>query len=484
MLFNEDVHHPVHAAAQLFLNKFQKEFLAVLELEYTTIKSKYNALLLFAQEQTSPNPLPEEFLIKTTGVKSSSSASQSQSSKSHKASTANGHGKGAVSAAAKKSQTSSQRTSAAAHYHSSNTTAKPTQQASTTNLKPLTHDQQQKLTSRIGALSADKQMQVAQIIQRSLPPTADEDEIDVEIDQLDVKTQNELWKLVFGGSANKRSNGGGGKGGRKKAKTAASAAAKTPSNFSKTVKEPVSAPTPAPAEEDDDDGFGNFSDHSEDEDEDDRGDRDSNKNKSLDASNVLQQLHDDDDDDDDDDEMLLEEEPSSSNNGNSINNAISAASWNLTADNTNAEGDPNNNSVPVDDAWNAARKDAMKAKNALQESQIRQNNLEQQANLAAAKRLEQAKIAANEAKILEQKQQEQKLLEQKQREEQENKRKEAARLAAMKEMNEMTQEVNMDEQRELLRQFDYNGSGGYSNASSVGGDSDAGGNSPSSEYGF
>jgi hypothetical protein len=63
--------------------------------------------------------------------------------------------------------------------------------------KPLSLDEQELLTETINELPPDQLGGVIQIIREAAPVGADEDEIDLEIDQLDTKTQRKLLRHVL-----------------------------------------------------------------------------------------------------------------------------------------------------------------------------------------------------------------------------------------------------------------------------------------------
>jgi Bromodomain extra-terminal - transcription regulation len=63
--------------------------------------------------------------------------------------------------------------------------------------RPLTLDEQELLTETINDLPPEHLGGVIQIIREAAPVGADEDEIDLEIDQLDTKTQRKLLRHVL-----------------------------------------------------------------------------------------------------------------------------------------------------------------------------------------------------------------------------------------------------------------------------------------------
>eukprot|EP00814_Leptocylindrus_danicus_P010120 CAMPEP_0116031294 /NCGR_PEP_ID=MMETSP0321-20121206/17419_1 /TAXON_ID=163516 /ORGANISM="Leptocylindrus danicus var. danicus, Strain B650" /LENGTH=740 /DNA_ID=CAMNT_0003506373 /DNA_START=49 /DNA_END=2272 /DNA_ORIENTATION=+ len=300
--------------------------------------------------------------------------------------------------------------------------------------EPLTLKEQEQLTNAINKISEDKLLGVINIIkehQANLANPSDSDEIDLEIDALSVTTQRKLWQFVM-----------------KHVKKPKKKKPKTP----KPAPAAKLAPEPTPPEPKEDaamtthteDDFGDFGDFG------------------------------DGNDDEEDDQMISE--------------APMASAWNAMAAPTalpSQDFDPNTGAAQDNDAWDLARSEAQKRNKMELEKKEREAKLLADAELNSEKRLTEAKMVADQA--LAEKLADRKRLEDIKLQEEEKLQKEAhaAREKARREREAVQQVVDLDAQRMLMSQYEYgSSSGGGGGAVDSSGDGNHGGASPSSDFGF
>lgn len=327
---------------------------------------------------------------------------------------------------------------------------------------PLTLDEQELLTETINDLPPEHLGGVIQIIREAAPVGADEDEIDLEIDQLDTKTQRKLLRHVS--KFVKKSKV------KKKPKQAQPVKKSEPSSSSNKPKGATSAPPPVATSKAASDSFFGFNEKEDD------SDSDSNDEDSSAKRNAVSQqpgggktfgqatasefqlgaglgdFHDGQDDDHDDE----------------LDNGGLAAKWNMSKAEETSE-----KSEDEDDAWGAAREHAAAAKAREAERKAREEKMKAEAEAAKEQRLADAAARGNQlrAQRLEEEANEARLREQQEKEAEEARK--AAREAARAQVQSVEQTVDLDAQRDIMKQYEQSFM-----------DKDLGSASPSSDFGF
>ena len=495
--------------------EYYQEALRVLS-EYTThVNQIYKELdaknvSLNTQEvpSISSNPIVRDFKPYDPSTTSATMSNYSSKGGKQLQSSANATKKGTASSKHKDSfiPASAPVSSHAAHpvgsmdnRMTSSSSSKPKKSKSSSSLssKPLTLQEQERLTHAINSISESKLYGVIHILRAaqkigtsSNNPNDNEDddteEIDLEIDALDVETQRKLWAFVMdkqetsgkngasgstsaagtkrkkksSGAANSHHTTGAGK--KKKHKGSASASTST-GNFGTKTLDVV---------EDDDQTGGFF--HFDDEDEGMNSSIAANPRDTTASTDIVA--------------------PVNGNNNGVTAMASSSSTSAAFADGFGAfeeAGEDNDENDMMDednddDAWDMARTQAEKSRRQALEAQEREAKAIAQANALSEQRLSEAKAHAEDLQA-QQAAEAAEAARLKQLEEE--KRSEASRLAreaAKKERQEVKQEVNLDEQREIMRQYEaaFSSSTNSGLGGNGGTDSDAGGASPSSEYGF
>jgi len=266
----------------------------------------------------------------------------------------------------------------------------------------------------------------------------DDEEIDLEIDQLDSKTQRRLQKFVAENVKPKKKKRG-------RQPKAAAAPAPPPPPPVQASKERTTAPKRmAPAG-----GKSFFSLGADDSDSDDDGEQ----ANSSSAPNAFANL------DDNDEEM---------------NDAPDfGADWGANLSQDAAKDDADHESDKDDDGlWGEARKQAEVSKAREKDRAKREEKIRADAEMASKKRMEEAAALGEQARAKREEEEAEaaRLLEEKEREAEEAKT--AAREKALQEVNDVQNTVDLDAQRELMRQYEQE----YDNYS--------GGASPASDFGF
>jgi hypothetical protein len=329
------------------------------------------------------------------------------------------------------------------------------------------------LTETINEMDQEHLGGVIQIIREAAPVGADEDEIDLEIDQLDTKTQRKLFRHVS--KFVKKPQG------PKKQKTAVKRDKPDPTPKPK----PVQAPPPKPKPATDFFNFGNNEDSESDSDDEPgivsakpqnptisaqpqnptKPAQPQNPTKPAQPQNATkpapgggkhfkfgEELDDQDDDDDD----------------NEFEFGSGTTSWNISKPATQSskkEGDD-------DDAWGAAREAAAAAKVREAERKVREKKIELEAENAKTQRLADAAARGEEIKAqrAEEEAKEAELRELQEKEAEEARR--AIREAARAQVQSVEQTVDLDAQRDIMKQYEQSYTGDYGSAS------------PSSDFGF
>jgi hypothetical protein len=150
---------------------------------------------------------------------------------------------------------------------------------------------------------------------------------------------------------------------------------------------------------------------------------------------------------------------------------IVAAKWNMSKpDSPAADADSDGEVGEEDDAWGAAREHAAASKAREAERKAREEKLKEEAKLAEKQRLADLAVRGEELKAqrLEEKEKEERL-----REKQAEETRKAAREAARAQVQSVEQTVDLDAQRDIMKQYEQSFL-----------DKDVGSASPSSDFGF
>jgi len=328
--------------------------------------------------------------------------------------------------------------------------------------RPLTLEEQEQLTETINYLPPEHLGGVIQIIREAAPVGADEDEIDLEIDQLDTKTQRKLLRHVSKFVKKTKTKA------KKKPKAASAGAKKSEASpAGKKGAAAKAAPKPKPPV-DSFFAFGGKADSDSDSEEEGKSTPPATqqvqkplggKSFAMEASKEFKLsggLGDDlDDNDDEEDEDM--------------DSGGLAANWNMlkpVSQSADADGDD-------DDAWGAAREHAAAAKAREAERKAREEKLKAEAEIAKTERLKAIAARGEEirAQRLEEEEKEAKLREKQEKEAEEARK--AAREAARAQVQSVEQTVDLDAQRDIMKQYEQSFL-----------DKDLGSASPSSDFGF
>ena len=323
-------------------------------------------------------------------------------------------------------------------------------------LRPLTLEEQERLTENINDLPADHLHGVIQIIREAANLTGDEDEIDLEIDQLDTGTQRKLLRYVS--KFVKQPKRQKGKATKKRGAAAQSRRNENPppAKKTKTAAKPKADPNSLFA-------FGGKDDSDTDSDGEDNTPIStpafaSAKQMAPAASDDNFHLDDgfgaEDDSDDDD------------NNGDSGGNGA-ATSWNIAKPATENKDEGSDD----DDDWDAAQKEAIASKAREEDKRKREMKMQAEAEQAKKERLAEAVERGEELKRQREAEEE---VEARQREEEEKKKSNEARAAIMAEANSVEDTADLgDYQRNIVKLYEENFEKDL-----------AGSASPSSDFGF
>lgn len=332
--------------------------------------------------------------------------------------------------------------------------------------RPLTLQEQETLTETINNMPSDHIPGVIQIIRESASLEGDEDEIDLEIDQLDTVTQRKLLRHVSKYIKQPKKAKGPKKpkaptkAAQKKAAAAAAAAA-----AALVAKKKPDSPKKA------DPGsyfaaFGNKDDDSDSDSDDDDPPKQaaaatpgggkqfasaaSSKSDGFDLGDGFSGLHNDDDDD--------------------LGNGGITANWNISK--AVAKNDEKEKGGEDDD-WGAAREEAAAVEARNKDRKAREEKLKADAEVAKVQRLADAKAQSAKltAKKLEDEENEARKKAEKEKEEKDKIA--AARAAARAQVESVEQTVDLDAQRDIMRQYEQSFL-----------DKELGSASPSSDFGF
>jgi len=327
--------------------------------------------------------------------------------------------------------------------------------------EPLTIEEQRQLTDAINILDQDKLNLVVDIIRESAPFVDGEQDIDLEIDQLDTKTQRKLQRVVNKTSKNTKAS-------------ITSAKDENAPAESRRVEETE----PKPSANDSFFAFGSKCDDSDSDSENDSvekvGASESKHDLPNDSSNLRstfeivdgESVHEEEGEEEEGEEEEGEEEEGEEE-------GTIAASWGLALDNPETE---KNEPGDEDDAWAAARGASATQKALEKERQAREEKVRAEAELAMEKsRAEAAAIGKKrQAELKEKEAEEARLRELKEKEENEQAQKK--RNEAIASINSIQPTVDIgDTQRDIMKIYEQN----YQDK-----DPDNGGASPSSDFGF
>ncbi|CAB9521708.1 Bromodomain-containing protein 2 [Seminavis robusta] len=334
--------------------------------------------------------------------------------------------------------------------------------------KPLTLQEQETLTETINNMSGDHISGVIQIIRESMM-IGDEDEIDLEIDQLDAVTQRKLLrhvsKFIKPKGAKRKTT--------KKSKGAAPAPAPAPPPPPKPIpKKSDKLPPKKPQSPKKSDpgsffaAFGSKDDSDSDSDDDEPAKQtaattptgkqlsaaaSSKSDGGFDLGDSFTGLHDEDNDDD-------------------LGSGGLAMNWNISKAVTEKE---EKDKGGDDDDWGAAR--GAKAKKDAQDADRRKREEKQKLEAEKAKEERLAEAAAKSAKLKAKREEEaeEEKKRQAEKEKAEKEEAEATRAKMREQVGAVEQTVDLDAQRDLMKQYEQSFL-----------DKDLGGGSPSSDFGF
>jgi len=309
--------------------------------------------------------------------------------------------------------------------------------------RPLTLQEQETLTETINDLPAEHLHGVIQIIREAAKLTGEEDEIDLEIDQLDTATQRKLLRHVSKFVKQPK---------RQKAKNSR----KTKSApASRRTGRPAPAPrrsakTPPKKNPDSFFAFGN----NEDSGTDSEGEISSPiRAPASEAAEEQFNLGDDADDSDEEED----------------GNGVASEKWNIskpTNESKSSGGDE-------DEGWGAALKAAEASKAREEDKKKREERMQADAEQLKNSRLADAVARGEEIRAKRQAEEEEEAREKKIRQEQEKEAVKKAREAARAKAKEVEQTVDLDAQRDMMKEFEQKFL-----------DKEMGGASPSSDFGF
>ncbi|CAJ1938218.1 unnamed protein product [Cylindrotheca closterium] len=325
-------------------------------------------------------------------------------------------------------------------------------------LRPLTLAEQELLTETINDLPTDNLNGVIQIIREAAKLSGDEDEIDLEIDQLDTATQRKLLRHVSKFIKKPK----GSKARAPKKKITGQAKRQTPNK--KAAK--AETPTLAKPKADPNSLFAfGAKDDSESESEGEISAPASTQapeapapskivaEESFNLGDGFGAGEDDSDEEDGNDEMT---------NG-------AATSWNIAK----PENESTKEGIDDDDDWGAAKKEAVASKAREEDKKKREEKMIAEAEQAKKERLAEAVERGEEIKRRREEEEEaearQRVEEEKEAEEKRNKAREAVRA----ELGSVEQTVDLDAQRDIMKQYEQNFEKEL-----------AGSASPSSDFGF
>eukprot|EP00980_Cylindrotheca_fusiformis_P001518 scaffold346_cov116-Cylindrotheca_fusiformis.AAC.32 len=336
-------------------------------------------------------------------------------------------------------------------------------------LRPLTLAEQELLTETINDLPTDNLNGVIQIIREAAKLSGDEDEIDLEIDQLDTGTQRKLLRHVS--KFIKKPKGAKAKAPRKKAASQGRKQAPAKKAPKPVVAKPKADPNSLFA-------FGGKDDSDTDESDGGEGGASaaapaSNGRVSAasgggggaaaaaasttgeDGFNLGDGFGPPEDSDD-------EENNESAPNG-------TATSWNISKPTTEAKEDGSDD----DDDWGAAKKEAVASKAREEDKKKREEKMMAEAEQAKKERLAEALERGEEIKRQREEEEEAEARQREEEEKEAEEKRKKAREAMRAELGSVEQTVDLDAQRDIMKQYEQNLEKEM-----------AGSASPSSDFGF
>lgn len=332
--------------------------------------------------------------------------------------------------------------------------------------RPLTLQEQETLTETINNMPADHIPGVIQIIRESASLNGDEDEIDLEIDQLDTVTQRKLLRHVSKYIKQPKRP----KKVPRKPKAAAPAPAPAPKPIPKKTEKPPPKKPDSPKKSDPGSFFAAFEDESDsDSDDDDDEPQKQSANPTPSGSGGGKHLpssnkSDFDDsfsgmnnDDDDDDEL-----------GGGL-----TANWNISKTISKDTDAKNQGGGDDDDEWGAARTIADQKAKRDADREAREKKLLEDKEEENRRRLAEAADKVEELKKKQKEEEEEKKRKEQEKEEEEKKRIEAEREKLRREDENVVQTVDLDAQRDIMKQYEQSFL-----------DKELGSASPSSDFGF
>ncbi|KAL3916387.1 MAG: hypothetical protein SGILL_005203 [Bacillariaceae sp.] len=330
----------------------------------------------------------------------------------------------------------------------------------------LSAQDQEFLSTQIGNLPEEALEGLIAIIRAESSVGTNDDEIDLELDALPPAAQRKLFKYVakfIKPPKGRNSTKAPKRGKAAKSQTKKSAPKRPAEKSFSPAASPVASPVPAKPKADSLFAFGQNSDSDSDgEVSDDDGMRSAAASGSRGAPVAaakafrLNSAEDEADDDDDD---------SVDGNGGEV----AAASWTMPTADTEAEQKVGNE----DDAWGAARAEAQAAKAREEDKRKREEKLKAEAEQDKKMRMAEAVDVAEKKKAerVAKEAEEARVQEEMEKKAEEDRQK--AREDARKQVQSVEQTVDLDEERDLMKQLEQN----YM-------DTEMGGASPSSDFGF
>ncbi|KAL3797031.1 hypothetical protein ACHAWO_006667 [Cyclotella atomus] len=322
-------------------------------------------------------------------------------------------------------------------------------QSPVVNMAPLTFDEQEALSEDINNLAEDLLPGAMDIIRQADGVNDDDEEIDLDLDMLDIKTQRKLQQYILENVKKPKRKD-------RKRKSAAAAPAPMPAPSPESEEKP-STVNSRPS------GKSFFSLGQDDSDSDDEPDTIMNQVEAKDEAPAAADPFALEDDVDDDEDVDL--------NADAI-----AANWvaNSSQDtNQEEETGQQDSENGEDDLWDRAKKEAEASKAIEADRAKREEKMIAEANIAMQKRMEEAQAIGEEVRAQREVEaaEEARRLEEQEREA-ENARN-AAREKALQEVNDVKNTIDLDAQRELMKQYEQEFNDNYS-----------AGASPSSDFGF
>jgi len=311
------------------------------------------------------------------------------------------------------------------------------------NQEPLTLEEQETLSEDINNLPEFLLPGAMEIIRQADGVNDDDDEIDLDLDMLDIVTQRKLQHYISQNYKPKRKKG-------KKRKSAPSTQAPPPAPSPET-EEKTSNIRPS--------GKSFFSMGQDDSDDDD-DEPDTSKNQvQVETAAALDPFVDDDADVEEDDDIRAVDIAAS---------WVANSSQDVKPEHENGDADNEE-----DDLWGAAKKEAEASKALEADRAKREEKMIAEANMSMKKRMEEAQAIGEEVRAKREEEAANEALRLKEQEKEAEDARNAAREKALQEVNDVKNTIDLDAQRELMRQYEQEFN-----------DNDSAGASPSSDFGF